>query len=204
VSRTGNGNKPASTSKTVTVTVSNANPLDDKAKGIITAGKDTSKSIDQRAIEAVKSIVRTYYDPAQVDSVVYDENEPGLSTTPIGNGNSIKGQIFVGKYFIDNIDSFARRVLQVGHEMQHIQQQRSGMGGPAKKNEREFLAFYWEATQQEKAGTGKMPHSTRVKLIDAGALKNYDQMQDADQKTYASKKEELVKLRDAEKKAGGK
>lgn len=177
--------------------------LDEKAKKIIEAAKDTSKGKDQRAIDAVNSIVKTYYDPALVDKVVYDEKDPGLTTSPIGTGKDIKGQITVGKYFIENIDSFARRVLQVGHELQHVQQQRSGMGGPAKKNEREFLAFHWEATQPEKAATGKMPHASRVALIDE-ALRNYYCMPDADQKTHADKREELLKLRETEEKASGK
>jgi hypothetical protein len=179
------------------------NALDENAKKIIASAKDTSKGIDQRAIDAVNSIVKTYYDPALVEKVFYDEKDPGLTTSPIGKGNDIKGQIAVGKYFIENIDSFARRVLQVGHELQHVQQQRSGMGGPAKKNEREFLAFHWEATQPEKAATGKMPHATRISLIDE-ALRNYFAMPDADQKTHADKKDELLKLREVEEKASGK
>lgn len=180
----------------------NDNALDEQAKKIIAAAKDTSKSIDKRAIDAVTSIVKAYYDPALVEKVVYDEKDPGLTTSPIGKGKDIKGQISVGKYFIENIGSFARRVLQVGHELQHVQQQRSGMGGPGKKNEREFLAFHWEATQPEKAGTGKMPHASRVALIDE-ALRNFYCMPEADQKTHADKKAELLKLRETEEKASG-
>ncbi len=179
-----------------------ANPLDEKAKKILEAAKDTSKGIDQRAIDAVNSIVKAYYDPALVEKVVYDEKDPGLTTSPIGTGKDIKGQITVGKYFIENIDAFARRVLQVGHELEHVRQQRSGMGGAAKKNEREFLAFHWEATQPEKAGTGRMAHASRVALIDE-SLRNYYCMPDADQKTNADKKEELLKLRETEEKASG-
>lgn len=178
------------------------NALDEKAKKIIEAGKDTSKPIDQRAIDAVNSIVKAYYDPALVEKVIYDESTPGLKTSPIGKDRDIKGQITVGKYFIENIDSFGRRVLQVGHELQHVQQQRAGMGGSAKKNEREFLAFHWEATQPEKTGTGKMPHATRVALIDE-ALKNYYCMPEADQKTHADKKDALLKLRGTEETASG-
>jgi hypothetical protein len=178
------------------------NAIDEQAKKIIEAAKDTSKSIDKRAIEAVNSIVKAYYDPSLVDKVVYDEKDPGLATSPIGNGKDIKGQITVGKYFIENIGSFARRVLQVGHELQHVQQQRAGMGGSGKRNEREFLAFHWEATQPEKSGTGKMSHSTRVALVDE-ALRNYYCLPDADQKTHADKKAELLKLRETEEKASG-
>ena len=177
--------------------------LDEKAKKIIGAAKNTSKGIDERAIDAVNSIVKTYYDPTLVEKVDYDEKDPGLTTSPIGTGKDIKGRITVGKYFIENIDSFARRVLQVGHELQHVQQQRAGMGGPVKKNEREFLAFHWESTQPEKAATGKMPHFTRVSLIDE-ALRNYYCMPDADQKLHVNKKEELLKLRQTEEQASKK
>jgi len=83
---------------------SDDNPLDEKAKRIIQAAKDTSKTIDQRAIDAVNNIVRTYYDPSLVDKVVYDEKDPGLTTSPVGRGRDIKGQITVGKYFVENID----------------------------------------------------------------------------------------------------
>lgn len=178
------------------------NPLDEKANKIIKAAKDTSKPIDQRAIDAVNSIVKTYYDSALMDSVTFDEKDPGLTTTYVGTGNKIKGQTTVGKYFIENIDSFARRVLQVGHEMEHIQQQRSGMGGADNKHKREFLAHHWEATQPEKAGTGRMPHSSRVAQIDA-SLKHYYCMTGEDQKTYVAKKDELLTLRATEETAGG-
>jgi hypothetical protein len=190
-------------SRVATIQRQGANPLDEKAKKIIEAAEDTSKGIDKRAIDAVKSIVKAYYDPTLLDEVVYDEKDPGLTTSPVGSGKDIRGQIAVGKYFVENIHYFARRVLQVGHEMQHIQQQRAGMGGPAKKNEREFLAFHWEATQPERAGTGKVPHATHVALIDE-ALRNYYCMPDGSKKAHASKKEELLKLRETEEKASGK
>jgi Domain of unknown function (DUF4157) len=180
----------------------NNKALDEKAKKIIDAAKDAGKSIDQRAIDAVNNIIKTYYDPTLVEKITYDEKEPGLATSPVGTGKDIKGSITVGKYFIENIDSFARRVLQVGHELEHVQQQRAGMGGDTKRNEREFLAFHWEATNPEKAGTGKISHSTRVALIDE-ALRNYYCMPEENQKTHVDKKEELLKLRDVEEKASG-
>ncbi len=177
--------------------------VDDTAKGIIAAGKDATKPIDQRAVDAVNSIVKSYYDPALVDKVVYDEKETGLRTTYTGKGKDIKGQVTVGKYFIENLEAqFARRVLQVGHEMQHVQQQRDGMGGADKTFEREFLAHSWEGTEPAKAGTGRMPHASRVAHIDE-ALRNYYCMPDADQKKYAEKKAEILKVRETEDKAGG-
>ena len=175
---------------------------DETAKKIIDAGKDTRNPIDQRAIDAVNSIIKNYYDRGLVDSVVYVEETAGLVTSPVGKGKDIKGKIIVGKYFINNIDLFARRVLQVGHELQHVQQQRSGMGGDTKRNEREFLAFYWETTEPDKAGTGRMSHIDHVSLIDE-ALRNYYCMPAEDQKTHAAKKDELLKLRATQEKASG-
>lgn len=185
------------------------NPLDETAKKIIEAAKDTSKTIEKRSVDAVNSIIKTYYDPALVGNVVYKEkldDDPkfkGLVTSPVGTGKDLKGTItIVSPYFIENIDSFARRVLQVGHELQHVEQQRAGMGGEPRKKEREFLAFHWEATQPEKAATGRMSHATRVSLIDE-ALRNYYCMPAADQKNAADKKEALLKLRTTEENAGG-
>jgi hypothetical protein len=178
------------------------NTLDDTAKKIIEAAKDSSKAIDQRAINAVNDIVKAYYDPSLVDSVIYKENAIGLETTPVGKGKDIKGKITVGKDFVDHIDSFARRVLQVGHELEHVKQQREGMGGHNKSHEREFLAFYWESTQPEKTGTGRVPHATRVDLIDE-ALRNYYCLPKEDQEKYASKKDELLTLRSSEEHKSG-
>jgi hypothetical protein len=92
------------------------------ANAIVTKAKDTDVSLSNRAVEAVQSIVREYYDESLLSEVVYREGEKGLSTTPVGRGRNLKGKIFVGKYFIEHIDAFAHRVLQVGHELQHIKQ----------------------------------------------------------------------------------
>lgn len=128
------------------------------ADAIVTSAKDSHVPLGDRAVAAVKSIVREYYDESML---VYDENEGGLSTTPVGRGSGIKGKITVGKYFIEHIDAFARRVLQVGHELQHVQQQRDGMGGPRNKDKREFLAHSWGALEPEKNGTGRLPDAQR-------------------------------------------
>ncbi|HEV7661597.1 MAG TPA: DUF4157 domain-containing protein [Allosphingosinicella sp.] len=179
-----------------------ANELDDEAKAIIADAKDATRAIDARAIAAVKSILAAYYDGSMVEEVVYDEADPGLTTSPVGKGKAIKGRITVGKYFIDNIDKFARRVLQVGHELQHVKQQRDGMGGPANKNEREFLAHSWAARQNEKPGTGRMAHANRVGMIDE-ALNNYFCMSAEKQKQYKGEKDGLLTLRATEETASG-
>jgi hypothetical protein len=175
------------------------NPLDDKAKAIIAKAKDTTKALDQRAKDAVMDILRGYYDTSKVSEVVYDESDPGLSTSPVGTGKDLKGRIAVGRYFIDHIDSFARRVLQVGHELQHVDQRRSGMDN---QDKREFLAFSSEAQAQEKAGTGRLPYAMRRDLIDS-ALGYFYCLSADDQKSFATDKATLLKLRDDVNGKGG-
>ncbi len=176
--------------------------LDKKASDIIARAKDTTQPIDKRAVQVVWDIVREYWDASKVKEIVYRENEAGLSATPIGKGNEIKGKIYVGEYFINSMDHFARRVLQVGHELQHVDQQRAGMGGEKNIHKREFLAYCWEALAEEKAGTGRMPRATRRLLID-GALGNFYCLSTDKQKEFSAKKDELLERRkEINKKAG--
>ena len=53
------------------------------ADAIVRSAKDSHVPLGDRAVEAVKSIVREYYDESMLSDVVYDENEGGLSTTPV-------------------------------------------------------------------------------------------------------------------------
>ena len=106
----------------------------------------------------------------------------------------IKGKITVGRYFVENVDKFARRVLQVGHELQHVDQQRAGMGGADKSNEREFLAHSWTAKEPEKAGTGRVSQKTRVDMIDE-ALGNYRCMPEDRRTAHKTEMEALLELR---------
>ena len=165
------------------------------AEAIVTKAKDTDVPLGDRAVEAVKSIVREYYDESMLSEVVYSENEGGLSTTPVGRGNAIKGKITVGKYFIEHIDAFARRVLQVGHELQHVQQQRDGMGGQRDQDKREFSAHSWGALEPVKTRTGHLPDAQRRDMIDA-ALGYFNCLGGDDQRGYAAKKAELLRQRD--------
>ncbi len=168
--------------------------LDVHADAIVTKAKDTSVPLSDRAVEAVKSIVRRYYDTSLVSEVTYREGEKGLSTSPVGKGKDLKGKIFVGKYYIEHIDAFAHRVLQVGHELQHIKQERDGMGGEKNQDKREFLAYSWEALEPTKAGTGVLSAATRVNIIDA-ALGYYHCFTSDDQKASADKQTELLNRR---------
>jgi hypothetical protein len=174
--------------------------LDVTARAIIKDAQDPAFGYDSRGMGTVWSIVRTYYpaDVALVSWVIFVPNEPGVSVTRMGSPHMppIRGGIQVGRSFIDNTTErfFARRVLQVGHELQHIKQWRSGMIGPAFKNEREFLAHFWTATTREFPGTGCVLPRTRVDIIDC-ALGNYFCMSVAKQREHTPRKERLLALR---------
>jgi hypothetical protein len=184
------------------------NPLNEKAKAIIAKAKDDKTKVEDRAVQTVKSIIKEYYssDESKVDSVVYDDKKAGdgLSVTSKGSGEKTTGIIYAGKKFLESVTErhFARRVLQVGHELEHIDQWRKGMAGGKKSDEREFLAFYHEALAAEKPGTGRMTRSTRVLLIDA-ALGYYYCLTAEQQKQYAANKKELLDRRPEEVKASG-
>lgn len=175
------------------------NPLDAKAKAIIDKAKDTSVDIAKRAVQLVNDIIAEYYpgEASKVDTVVFDDKRAGsgLETQSVGSGATTKGNIAVGTYYVTNVDAFARRVLQVGHELDHINQYRGGLAGGQNKNKREFLAFYNEALAEEKPGTGRMSFSTRRSLIDATL--GYFYCLSADEQTDSeSKKAALLKRRD--------
>jgi hypothetical protein len=157
-------------------------------------------------VDVVQQIINQYFasDASKVSSILYVEATPGLSTTYTGTGATLTGIITVGRYFVENTVSrhFARRVAQVGHEIEHIGQQRAGMGGANRSDEREFLAFYHEALFVERPGTGRMQHSTRVSLIDA-ALGYYYCLSAALQTQYDANKQELLTRRTAEVAASG-
>ena len=189
------------------------NPLDEKAKKIIAIAKDEKKTPEDRAIAIVEEIVKQYYaaDKSLVDSVVFDNAKAGsgvLASQKLSKSSKPEestGIINVGEVFLKGVNAshFARRVLQVGHEIEHVHQWREGLAGGHKANEREFLAFYHEALNPEKPGTGRMDPGTRIRLIDA-ALSNYDCL-DATKKTeHAGKKKELMDRRASEITAGGK
>lgn len=147
------------------------NPLDSRAQAIIAAANAPTPGIYGRAVSAVWSILRTYYpsEATKVSWVVYSESVPGLITTRMGTGPSATGGIRVGRYFIEHMNarSFARRVLQVGHELRHVDQYRAGVIDKARQPEREFLAHCWAVFAGERPGTGRMRHSMRVAIIDA-------------------------------------
>jgi hypothetical protein len=172
------------------------NPFDATARAIIAAAQDPKLGIYGRAVRAVWGILRTYYptEATKVAAVVYSEGVQGLQTTRAGTGPT--GIIIVGRTFIEDTTDifFARRVLQVGHELRHIDQYRAGMIGPANKAKREFLAHYWTAFASEKPGTGCVARATRVDIIDC-ALAYCHCMSATERARYAEHERRLLALR---------
>jgi len=185
--------------------------LDSNAKAIVALAKGEKPAAD-RATAVVKAIIDQYYssDKALIYSVAYDNAKAGSGVhaeqkfSPSSKPEESTGTIYVGDTFLSGVTdaNFARRVLQVGHEIEHIHQWREGLAGGQKSNEREFLAFYHEALLPEKPGTGRMQLSTRLRLIDA-ALGNYYCLAADKQTDYAAKKKELLEKRASEISAGG-
>jgi len=187
--------------------------LDATAQSIIRAASDTKRDAGARAVEAVWRIIHEYYSSkaTNVNLVAYDNAQAGtgLATGPYPASNPTSGRIYVGDYFLNGVQnarSFAHHVLQVGHELEHIDQFRDpGLGpGAAKKDEREFLAFYHEALAPEVPHTGRFQHSTRINVIDQ-ALGYYNCLASAPEqdkknaaKKYAANQQELLTRRSAE------
>jgi hypothetical protein len=180
--------------------------IDADAQKIVDLAQDASKGIDDRATAVVNAIIRQYFpgDASKVSGVAYSASEGGLHVFMSGKGAATTGRIDVGDTFVNGTTQIgiARRVAQVHHEIEHIDQQRAGMAGKNRQDEREFEAFYHEAVFKELPGTGKIQHGTRVQLID-GALGYLCCLSDDLQKTYAAQKEELLKRREVEVKKTG-
>lgn len=180
------------------------NALDEKAKKIIAIAADTTRTGEQRAVAIVQAIIDEYYaaDKPLVDSVVHDNAKAGSGVlasqkfSKTSKPEESTGIIYVGDDFLKGVTEkhFARRVLQVGHEIEHIHQWREGLAGGHKANEREFLAFYHEATLPEKPGTGRMVPSSRLRLIH-GALDNYVCMPAEKQTEHTVKQKALLDTR---------
>lgn len=172
--------------------------LDLTARSIIAAAQNTSVPLATRAVQNFRNILNTYYpsEVSKVSNVQWSEPLNGLLTTSQGAGSTATGLITVGRQFTDNTVEmhFARRVLQTGHELRHIDQYRAGMVGPARRAEREFLAHYWTATTPPKPGTGCLVGGTLLSIIDCSlAFRNC--MPAADQARYPAHERRLLDLR---------
>jgi hypothetical protein len=152
------------------------NTIDAKAQAIITLAADTTIPMADRAMRVVNDIICAYM-PSQASKVrklSYFAGEGGLHTQGTGNTSTSQGDICVGDSFVNQTTTagIARRILQVAHELQHIDQYRTGigptgLGGGTRSDQREFLAFTTEALADDFIGTGRMNAGTRLRLIDA-------------------------------------
>jgi hypothetical protein len=149
--------------------------FDATAQSIIHGAQDNSRPAWIRGVAAVWRIIHEYYpsEGTNVNSVTFDNTQAGtgLATSPHPAKNPVSGRIFVGDAFLAGVQDprgFAHHVLQVGHELEHIRQFRDPALGPsaAKKDEREFLAFYHEALAVPIPHTGRFQHGTRIAVID--------------------------------------
>jgi hypothetical protein len=175
------------------------NELDERAKKIVAIIADTTKSAEVRGVEAVKAIVKEYYsaESSKVTDVVWDATVDEGLETETADGEQAKGKIKVGPDFVSRFNQTnpSRWILAVGHEILHINQHRAGgMGGPAHKHEREFMANRWTAMSPEAAGTGRINAPTRVSAIDV-AIGHYNKMPEADRKKYKKEFDDLIALR---------
>ena len=165
------------------------NAIDARAQAIIDIAAGTA-SAATKAVSVVTQIICQYFpsDAAIVHSVVHNAALGGLDTTSHGRSATTTGIIGVGDAFIASTTAayFARRVLQVGHEIQHIQQYRAGLAGANNTNEREFLAFADNALADEFEGTGRMSNSTRLNIVDA-AIGYYHCLSDVLKTQYLSR-----------------
>lgn len=172
--------------------------LDENALRIIALAQDSNRPVEDRAVAVVRAIIDQYYpaDSSKVSSIRYRQGEQGLRVTYTGRGEATTGIITVGRYFVRQTDrsGFARRIAQVRHEIEHIEQIRAGMAGAHRSDEREFIAFYHEALFEELPHTGRISHSTRVALIDA-ALGYYYCLNEELQRNNTTRRDELLARR---------
>jgi uncharacterized protein DUF4157 len=173
------------------------NPEDQRARTIIEFAKNTSVPAKQRAVQTVIQIVCAYY-PEHVALIkkVKSGGDRGLQTASEGEGPDAQGTISVSEDFLNEVtpDKFARRVLQVGHELRHVEQYREGLTGDENKALREFQATSENALANEFAGTGRMEDVTLRPLID-GALGWFYCMTPEQQAAEASTRDQLLARR---------
>lgn len=170
-----------------------ANAIDPRAEGIIATAAGTGAA-SARAMQVVNDMLCTYM-PSQagkVRKITFFADEPGLAVQSVGSGPTTRGDICVGNNFLTGTtrSGISRRLLQLAHELEHIEQYRTGLAGGTNQDLREFLAFYHEGLADEFIGTGRMQHATRRRLIDA-AIGRYFCLSSALQTTHQSKLTDL-------------
>ena len=183
--------------------------LDTQAQAIVDAAQAKDAPENERAVKLVWAIINTYHSDKKdlIESVVFVADEKGLHTTPKRKDKKSewRGTIEVGSSFLKQAlarDGFSRRVLQVGHEIEHVEQHRQGMVGPEHYHEREFLAFYHEGIAPLKPGTGRIAHATRVDVLDQ-AIRHYNTFSKELKERYAAQYKDILARRVEEQKHGG-
>jgi hypothetical protein len=186
------------------------NTLDPEAEKIMQIAQNEKSDLKMRAVQIVYLILSHFYpsESSKVGAVGYDDSkaEGGLQTESYLQQSTkiYYGHIVVGKKFVERVANklhFAHAVSQVGHELKHIDQYRSGMVGSNKQPEREFLAFHHEALATELPGSGRLQHSTRARIIDV-AIGYYYCLSSGLQNQYTDKLNELLQRRPKEIKNG--
>ena len=186
-------------------------PIDADAEKIVAVVMNEKRSLEMRAIELVYRILNRYYSgySSKVRLVGFDnaKAKDGLQVDQYQDPSTktFYGEIYVGERYINDLMkdkySFADHVAKVGHELEHIDQWRSGLTGSGTKDQREFLAHYHEATFVVPEGAGAMHHNTRARHLDA-ALGLYYCLPAKLQTDYASLKRGLLARRPKEVKYG--
>jgi hypothetical protein len=174
--------------------------MDERAFSIVRLARDTRRTPSVRAKEVVEKILKTYFPTqrAKIVGIQFDTGVKGLEVQRVGKGATAQGRLFVGTDFLDHTTNqgFARRVLQVLHELRHVDQYRRDEGkydGPKFRQWREFDAHRLAAMTTELKGTGIVPADTRVGIIDA-ALGCFNCLK-APGAGLRKQRDDLVKLR---------
>jgi len=177
-----------------------------EAHRIIDAAQDSSQPIADRAVAVVRAIIAQFYpaDASKISEVRYTAGLGGLAVTAIGHGATTTGRLEVGDTFTLQTTKahFARRVAQVRHEIEHVEQYRAGMSGASRRDQREFLAHYHAAVSEAPPGAGRMQHSSRVNVID-GALGYYYCLTEDLRESKVAQRDELIALRASSVKRSG-
>lgn len=184
----------------------------EKVVSVVMPNPRDKRDPQAKAVELVYRILNQYFPgyASKVSGVGFDnaKAKDGLEThQQVAKDKTFYGFIWVGDAFvrdlIENKHLLASKVAKVAHELEHIDQWRSGMAGEGNKNEREFLAHYHEAVFVARPGSGTIPHSSRARHLDA-ALGLFNCFGAELQKKYLSIQQELLAKRPHEVKFGHK